>query len=181
MDTTNDLLFENAPVDISALPSSETLSYQKLAGGYLWIMFIRSNLFFLVLSIIGAIVALAKGELGLTGWIYAMSGWLVIWILFNVFIPLKFRQKGYALRSRDIVYKSGLLWKKKIIIPFNRIQHCEIQQGPFSKMFGLKSLTVFTAGGGSSDLSIGGLPEDGAEELKEFIVAKINAEDDANS
>lgn len=181
METTDDLLFENAPVDIRALPSSEQLSYHKLAEGYLWVMFIRSNLFFIILSLIAIIFAIAKGELGLTDWIYAVGGWFVLWILFNVFIPLKYRQKGYSVRDKDIIYKSGLFWKKKIIIPFNRIQHCEVQQGPFSKIFGLKSLTAFTAGGGSSDLRIGGLPEEGAEELKEFIISKITSEHDVDS
>ncbi|MEL7147871.1 MAG: PH domain-containing protein [Bacteroidota bacterium] len=181
MESTQDLLFDNAPVDIRSLPSTEQLTFNRLADGYLWVMFLRSNLFFLIISLIAVIITLAKGELELTDWLYAAGGWFVLWVLFNVLIPLKFRQKGYALRDKDMVYKSGLLWKKIIIIPLNRIQHCEVQQGPFSKIFGLKSLTAFTAGGASSDLRVAGLPEEKAEQLKEFIISKITNEHDTTS
>ena len=177
METSSDLLFENAPVDIRALPSTETLSFNRLAESYLWVMFIRSNIFYLVISAIACIFLVVKGELGISEWLYTSIGWFVLWILVNAVIPFKYRQKGYVLREKDMVYKSGLFWKKKIIIPFNRIQHCELQQGPFSKIFGLRSLTAFTAGGASSDLRIGGLPETEAEQLKEFIITRITLED----
>lgn len=177
MEAPEESLFENSPVNISALPSTENITFNKLASGFLWVMIIRSNIFYILLSIGSGVFLFIKNDFGLNTWLYIIIGWFLFWVYINIIIPLKYHKKGYVVRERDVIYKSGLWWRKKIIIPFNRIQHCEVQQGPFSKIFGLRSLTVFTAGGGNSDLKIAGLPEDQAEDLKEFVLAKITSED----
>lgn len=178
MESTENTLFENPAVDINTLPSTSELIFNKLAIGYLWVMVLRSNAFFIFLSVGAGIITFVNNDFELSIWLYGISGWVVLWVLINIMIPFKYHKKGYAVRELDIIYKSGLWWRKKIIIPFNRIQHCEVQQGPFSKIFGLRSLTVYTAGGGNSDLSVAGLPEQQAEDLKEFVLSKITAENE---
>lgn len=78
--------------------------------------------------------------------------------------------QGYALRARDIVFRKGVIFQNIVTIPFNRVQHCEISQGPIERFFGLKTLEIYTAGGRSSDLSIPGLLPDQAQQFKEFII-----------
>ncbi|MDG1195895.1 MULTISPECIES: PH domain-containing protein [unclassified Polaribacter] len=82
--------------------------------------------------------------------------------------------KKYALRERDISYKSGLLIKKITTVPFSRIQHVEIDEKPISRLFGLASLSVYTAGDSSDDLVVKGLKKEVAIQLKEFIITKID-------
>ena len=171
------ILFDNPPIDMAALPSTETIEYKKLDSGFLWVMFFRSNVFFMIFTVPALIILFVKNEFELMTWVYIILGWFLLWVLSNVIIPFKFKKKGYAVRQHDIIYKTGLWWKKKVIVPFNRIQHCEVKQGPFSKIFGLRSLTVYTAGGGSSDLKVAGLPEDNAEQVKEFVLRRITSED----
>lgn len=79
---------------------------------------------------------------------------------------------GYAIRNRDILFKKGWLWKSNTMIPFNRVQHCEVNQNPIERYFGLAKLKVFTAGGTSSDLSISGLTPAKAEQLKHYITTQ---------
>ncbi|MEO1438705.1 MAG: PH domain-containing protein [Bacteroidota bacterium] len=64
------------------------------------------------------------------------------------------------------------MFRKITTIPFNRVQHCEIKQGPIERLFNLKTLEVYTAGGATSDLKIPGLPDDRAQELKDFIITQ---------
>ena len=78
------------------------------------------------------------------------------------------------VREKDISYKSGLLFKKTTTIPFNRIQHLEIDQGPISRFFDLAVLSVFTAGNSSDDLKIRGLKQEDAAKIKEFISSQID-------
>jgi membrane protein YdbS with pleckstrin-like domain len=85
---------------------------------------------------------------------------------------LGFHKKKYALRERDILYKTGLLWRSNTVIPFNRIQHAEVNQGPLDRLFNLAILRVFTAGGGSSDMVIPGLRPAEAQNIKEFILKR---------
>ena len=76
------------------------------------------------------------------------------------------------MREHDMLYKSGLIFRKTIALPFNRIQHSEINQGPIERKFNLASLSIFTAGGNNSDLAIPGLLNEDAQEIKSFIIQK---------
>ena len=98
--------------------------------------------------------------------------WFLISSLIMAFIGPSFRQKGYAVRDRDISYKTGLLNRKTTTIPFNRVQHCDIKQGIISRYFGLSKLNVYTAGGAKSDLSIPGLTLEKGQKLMDFVLQK---------
>lgn len=108
---------------------------------------------------------------------------LFFWIYFFIIIVfgsifasyiLSFKTRLYLVRDKDISYKSGLFFKKTTTVPFNRIQHLEIDQGPFSKLLQLASLSVFTAGDSSDDLEVNGISLINAEKIKEFITNKID-------
>ena len=68
-----------------------------------------------------------------------------------------------------------MLQRNILIIPFNRIQHVALAEGWFSRILGLKSLSVFTAG--SADLTINGLPKEVAENFNQLILNKIKEEE----
>ena len=84
-------------------------------------------------------------------------------------------KKGYAVRDKDILYKSGVFWRTVTAIPFNRIQHVEKSSTPLDRKFNLASLQLFTAGGSGGDLQIHGLPARAAEKLRVFILDKIGS------
>jgi membrane protein YdbS with pleckstrin-like domain len=72
-----------------------------------------------------------------------------------------------------LIYRTGLWWKSETTVPFVRVQHSEVIQGPVERIFGLAKLKLYTAGGQTSDLSVPGLRPKKAEELKDFITKKI--------
>jgi membrane protein YdbS with pleckstrin-like domain len=78
------------------------------------------------------------------------------------------------LRENDISFKKGLIAFKQTSVPFNRIQHVEVNQGILAKLLKLSSVKIYTAGGTSSDLSIPGLPVETAHKLKAFLSEKIS-------
>ena len=82
------------------------------------------------------------------------------------------------MRSKDIVYRSGWLWRSTTTAPFNRVQHVMIDQGLIERQFQLSKLKIFTAGGSGSDLTIPGLNPETANTLKEFIVKKTTADEE---
>jgi membrane protein YdbS with pleckstrin-like domain len=86
-----------------------------------------------------------------------------------------FQHRGYAVRQQDITYKKGWIFRSRTTVPFNRIQHSEINQGPLDRKYGISSLKIFTAGGSTSDLTIPGLPPEEAERLHEFITDQTSA------
>ena len=91
--------------------------------------------------------------------------------IFSILLTIiGYYKRGHSLRAYDIIYKQGVLYLNTTTISFNRVQHCEISQGPFEQLFDLFTLKVFTAGGQSSDLEIPGLDENSATSLKEYII-----------
>lgn len=105
---------------------------------------------------------------------YAYFSILIIFGLIFLVQFLGFTKRKYVVREKDISYKSGLLFKKTTTVPFNRIQHLEIDQGPISRFFNLAVLSVFTAGNSSDDLKIRGLKQEDAAKIKEFISSQID-------
>ncbi|RUR03517.1 PH domain-containing protein [Labedella endophytica] len=58
--------------------------------------------------------------------------------------PLAWRRTGYALRPTLLVFRTGVLWRKLVILPLARIQSVQISQGPLERMLRLSSARVHT-------------------------------------
>ena len=165
------MIFENKQIDLEQLPQIETVDYLPLDRAYLKVSYIGNAIFFAFLLIgpLISIVIIDQAEYSFLK-ILIPSIWLFL-MLFSFWITsVGFKLKGYALRDKDILYSRGILFRSVTAIPFNRVQHCEIKEGPIERYFGLKTLEVYTAGGESSDLSIPGLRGESAQQLKTFIV-----------
>lgn len=169
--------FQNLQVDIASLPKIEAIEFTPIDQKYLKVSLISSIFFFLVLGIAGTLIMYFNSE-EINQNVYLLAGgvYVIVLILNITMLKLGFKKKKYSLREKDIVYTKGLIWSVRTSIPFNRIQHAEIKQGPIERKFNLSSLKVFTAGGQSSDLVIPGLPSEKALQLKAFVLGKT-AED----
>ena len=84
-------------------------------------------------------------------------------------------RRGYVVRDRDIIFKSGVIWRSVTAIPYNRVQHVETSSTPLDRRFSLANLQIFTAGGSGGDLKIPGLAADTAERLRTYILEKVGA------
>lgn len=167
-------IFQNNNINIHDLPSAEEASYNKLDKAYLSVLLLARIIAFAILTLIFFFISQWNEfpELPFSnGLVYL--GIALLSVLFLMLGFLGFQKKAYALRERDILFKSGLIIRNHVAIPFNRIQHCEVQQGAFERGFKLAKLKVYTAGGSSSDLSIPGLPVKDAHKLRDFVLGKI--------
>ncbi len=166
--------FQNPQLDTTMLPSSQHVVYEKLDPAYRKVSIYFTSFVFAVLLTIYLMAGLFIDELYQFPWILIFS---IIWSVFmGIFMILAikgYEYEGYAIREKDILYKSGIFFRSTLIIPFNRVQHCEIEQGPIDRFFRLSELSLFTAGGSGSDLCIPGLGEEKAAALKNFITNKV--------
>lgn len=99
----------------------------------------------------------------LAAWAAAMLAWPA-WAV---------ARRGYVVRDKDILYKSGVFWQSVKAVPFNRVQHAVTGSTPLDRRFRLANLTVFTAGGSGGDLRINGLEAETAEWLRVTIVGRL--------
>lgn len=77
--------------------------------------------------------------------------------------------RGYLVRDRDVVYRRGW-WSRTITaVPFTRIQHSEIQQGPMGRWLGYCTLKLYTAGASGANLEIPGLSMATARNIRRML------------
>ena len=168
-------LFLNPTIDIGQLPHAEQSERNPLSSTYLKIQFLGLAITMAILVAPGLIM-MGAGAPSMAYYLF-FAGWGLLLILRLIIIPLGFKKKSYSIRDKDITYRSGLLWHSVTTIPFQRVQHCEVNRGPLDQLFGLASLKVYTAGGGSTDLQVPGLSPEDAEQMKSFILKQISGND----
>lgn len=157
------------------LPNISIIPFQKINKAYIKVIFIN---FFLIslTSFIGLFslqyYLLSEEIMQYIVQLYLGLGTLCI-LVYGYFL-LAFPNRKYAIRDKDISYKSGLLIFKTTTVPFSRIQHVEIDERPISRFFNLAAIRIYTAGDDSDDLVIKGIQKQKALEIKEFISTTIN-------
>lgn len=164
-------LFENLGLPSDELPFLEESTFEVLEPDYLYMRLTSRGLFFLLLAGVLTVLIFVTE---VPAWLY-FAPWFVLLVLIYIVDILGFKIKGYAIREKDVSYKSGLIWYSMTSVPFNRIQHCEVSQGPLGRLFELASVKVYTAGGSSSDMVIPGLQKEKAHRLRDYIT-KLSAE-----
>ncbi|MCF6333280.1 MAG: PH domain-containing protein [Draconibacterium sp.] len=167
--------FTNSVLLPNDLPPVETEKFNRLDKKYLKISFFRILFFAIVIA--GAFTAflILAEEKPSTLILIIIISILALIIAYSILITvLGFPKKGYLLREKDLSYQKGLITYKLTSVPFNRIQHVEINQGILAKFLKLSSVKIYTAGGNASDLSIPGLPVEDAQKLKAFLSEKIS-------
>lgn len=167
--------FTNNQIETTSLPKHEAVVYTSLDAKYKNILYINLGVLLLVMSI-GTGFFLYFNEEARIYWYFFLILIFVIGLLLFTLFTISFQKKGYALREKDILYKSGILATSITIIPFNRIQHVSTHEGILSRMYHLSQLQIFTAGGSSSDLNISGIPKLEAEKMRAFLIQEITDE-----
>ena len=99
---------------------------------------------------------------------------LVVWLV--VLPPIRYMRWRYELSDDYLDIARGIVWRKRFIIPFVRVQNTDTRQGPILRAFGLASVTVATAAG---EHEIPGLDSETAEQLRDKAaeLARLAQED----
>lgn len=164
--------FTNSQIHIRNIAQIEDIEFEPLQPSYRRVQLYFNIIFFSVLLIGGSFVAWALEPQDRIFAYGAIGFVFLIFIISLLLIDRSFKVKGLAVRMHDVIYKRGLIFRKITSIPFNRIQHVELNQGPIEKQFGLGRLEIYTAGGAASDLKIPGLKYEEAKSLRAYIIQK---------
>ncbi|HEX5765858.1 MAG TPA: PH domain-containing protein [Woeseiaceae bacterium] len=167
-------MFDNPEIPLEDLPTAEGLQWQPLHDRYVRQLQVMHSFYMLVLIVALGIFGMTPlAEQLPTGWIWALL--TIIAVISLAWPGVDVPRRGWVLREKDIVYRTGVLWQTVTAVPFNRIQHAETSSDPLGRRFGTAALELFTAGGSGGDLRIRGLPAGTAERLREKVMAKIGA------
>jgi len=147
---------------------------ESLSPSYLKVSYLGTTIFFLILAaILMGIRLFAAFDIPFLVELGVGSGWLLL-LVFSLWHAYEdFQIQGFAIRDRDLTYRSGVFFRRTTVIPYNRIQHAEVKQGPIERRFKLQGLEIYSAGGDGSDLYIPGLQAARADQLRDFIIEKV--------
>jgi len=165
--------FQNS--EVVSLPDIIKVEFTKIDKNYFKVILINFFLIFNFLFV--GLILLDKFTFTeeITAYsIYIYASFTSFFGFIFLFLYFSFSKRMYVLRDKDISYKAGLFTKTITTVPFSRIQHVEIDEKPFSRIFNLASISVYTAGDSSDDLEIKGINKEKALQIKEFISTKID-------
>lgn len=118
-------------------PKSKTAMYYKnliwlavvaaIAALFLWIAVV--NEYHISVIIIACVIAAICA-------VYLLVGPLVFYAFYR-----------YQVNSEKVDVRYGIIFKKRIVVPIERIHQVEIRVGPINNMLGLANVVIMTAGG----------------------------------
>lgn len=80
---------------------------------------------------------------------------------------------GYRIAEDRLDVVQGPWLRRESAVPFGRVQHIDLAQGPLERRFGLATLMLHTAGVHGATVSLPGLPEAQAYSIREAIRSAI--------
>jgi membrane protein YdbS with pleckstrin-like domain len=94
-------------------------------------------------------------------------------IMLLVFPRRRHRSWSYLEEADELHIQHGLWTRNAIVVPFGRVQHIDISQGPIERRFGVGRLILYTAGTRHSAVALPGLNHEEAGRMRDRIRAKI--------
>ena len=99
---------------------------------------------------------------------------LLLYAYIAFVIPARrYRYWGYDMGTDRLRVVRGYMYHRDVVVPFGRIQHIDVDQGPIQRRYDLATLTVHTAGNQNSTVSLPGLLHADALAMRETIRAAI--------
>ncbi len=164
--------FTNETIDTTNIPKFESVAFTNLEPNYWKVKLIYFGITFFVFALIYSVSFFIIKDF----YLYQYKIGIGFMLLFFAVLGLQrigFKKKKFAFRNHDVLYKFGIIATNIIIIPYNRVQHVATHEDFISRIFGLVTLEIFTAGQSSSDINIPGIKREQAENIKELLVSKI--------
>lgn len=169
--------FTNHQIDIEQLPKMQEVEYLPPEEKYINVLRINYLLLWGI-PLIASVVWFFLTEESKTLPIIGISTSLLLLITMQILVKRVYHFRGYALREKDICQRTGIFFHKYSTIPFRRIQHLSVEQGPIARIFHLSSLHVYTAAGEDNSIVLKGITQERANEMKAFILNTIKEDAD---
>jgi uncharacterized protein len=144
---------------------------------FVWVLRIRaatSTLFlFLIAAVLdGTVLRETIVPAGLVPGVAALLG-----LAFVAWLPRR-RWRAWAYREGEdeLDIRHGRLVRVRTVVPFARVQHIDVSEGPVERNLGLATLILHTAGTRAAAVPLPGLTRDEADGMRDRIRLKIRQE-----
>lgn len=162
-------------------PKAKWLFFFSSLMGVVFFVFI---LLMFVVPAFFSVLADAGGTNLLNPFLGNIVGFIILFILLNILVAyvwanLSYKYYKYMLAEDGFKKESGVIYKKYVTIPYDRIQNVDIYRGVLARILGLSDLHIQTAGmsytgkyGGVSEGRLPGLSQMDAEKLRDEVIRR---------
>lgn len=99
---------------------------------------------------------------------------LLVAAMLVLFTPdRRYRAWAYQMSEDELHVQNGIWVRTRTIVPFGRVQHIDVSQGPVERRYGVGAITLHTAGTRMSAVVLPGLEMEDAERMRDEIRGKI--------
>ncbi|KKW06259.1 MAG: hypothetical protein UY40_C0001G0037 [candidate division CPR1 bacterium GW2011_GWC1_49_13] len=109
------------------------------------------------------------------GFLILLSPLLAVFFAY-IYARLSWKNYQYEIAPEAFKKELGIIQKKYVSIPYNRIQNVDINRGMLSRILGLSDLQIQTAGMSGvigSEGHLPGLSQQDAEKLRDELIKKV--------
>lgn len=148
-----------------------------LEQGQLSVMRVHAVLLGLAIFAIAVMADLILGKL--LGWPFGpVTLSVAALLIYPVYLSpaRRFHAWRYHADTDELRLAHGVWTKVETIVPFVRVQHIDVAQGPIERAFGVSRLMLHTAGTAHSLVTLPGLSRATAERLRDEIRAHIRSD-----
>jgi len=149
-----------------------------------WLFFLRSIFVFLFIAIwigFGVIAELTESLVGAFG--IGLVILLVVFVFSFIWAKLTYHFYRYELTDAGFRKELGVIFKKYVTIPYDRIQNVDIYRGILARILGLSDLNIQTAGmsatvgrfgvsGGGAEGRLPAVSREIAEQLRDELIQR---------
>ncbi|MFM7350530.1 MAG: PH domain-containing protein [Erythrobacter sp.] len=161
----------------AATPFEDEGELTRLHPGYAHALRVGTTLMAIPFLVAALVVEVVNREEGLIPSGIVSGAVLLVAILLILRIPARrYGARGYQMGADRLRVVRGLLFRSDTVVPFGRVQHIDVTQGPLERFFGIATLTLHTAGNHNASVALPGLGEEDARAMRETIRAHIRRE-----
>ena len=112
---------------------------------------------------------------------FSYALWVIVplyLVFYFIWAKLTYRFYKYELTQDGFRKELGVIYKKYVTIPYDRIQNVDINRGILARILGLSDLNIQTAGASTAYLSEGRLPGlsmQDEEELRDELIRRAKS------
>lgn len=125
-----------------------------------------------LLPLLAGSVAIELADVLPTGLIFAPFA-LIALLLAGLMPMRRWRARGYDMGADRLRVVKGVLFHADTVVPFSRVQHIDVEQGPVERAYGIARLILHTAGTHNSSVTLPGLAHADAAAMREAIRAHL--------
>lgn len=112
--------------------------------------------------VIGDMPGLVKG-LVVVGWLGSIG--VLTWM--SIVLPRRtYEHTRYRVDGLGLLLHRGRIFHSEIGVARSRIQHTDVTQGPIQRLYGLATLSIYTAGTEDAQIAVSGIAFDEARRLR---------------